>query len=72
MKNELLLELGAKIRLERMKRKMSQEHLAELANLSTSSLSEIECGKSNPGYLTLVGIAHALDLKPAQMLDFKF
>ena len=44
MKNKKLLELGNKIRFERMKRGISQEKLAELANISIRTISDIERG----------------------------
>jgi len=39
----------------------SQEKLAEMADLHTTTISEIECGKSNLTIISLERIAHALD-----------
>ena len=71
MKNNKLLELGHKIRLERMKRDISQEKLAEIANLSRRALSCIECGVNDPKYTTLLQIAEAFNMKISDLLDFK-
>ena len=72
MKNNRLLELGHKIRLERMKREISQEDFAEMANLSRRALSCIECGINDPKYTTLFQIAQAFGMSVSELLDFKF
>lgn len=72
MKNKNLLELGNKIRLERMKRSISQEKLAELANVSIRTISDIERGLTDIRYTNLLQIAKAFELTLSQLLDFKF
>lgn len=72
MKNKNLLELGNKIRLERMKRSISQEKLAELANVSIRTISDIERGLTDIRYTNLLQIAEAFELTLSQLLDFKF
>lgn len=72
MKNKNLLELGNKIRLERMKREISQEQLAELANISIRTVSDIERGITDIRYTNLLQIAEAFGLTLSQLLDFKF
>ena len=69
--NIKLLELGIKIRHERMKRKFSQEKLAELADLSIRTISDIERGITDIRYTNLLQIANAFDLTISQLLDFK-
>ena len=59
MKDIRLLELGHKIRLERMKRDISQEQLAELANISTRTISDIERGITDIRYTNLLQISEA-------------
>lgn len=72
MKNVKLLELGNKIRLERMKRDLSQEQLAELANVSIRTISDIERGITDIRYTNLLQIAEAFDLTLAELLNFKY
>lgn len=72
MKNKNLLELGNKIRLERMKRDISQEKLAELANVSIRTISDIERGLTDIRYTNLLQIAEAFELTLSQLLNFKF
>ncbi len=71
MKNKKLLELGNKIRFERMKRGISQEKLAELANISIRTISDIERGITDIRYTNLLQIAEAFQLTLSQFLDFR-
>ena len=71
MKNIKLLELGNKIRLERLKRDISQEQLAELANISIRTVSDIERGITDIRYTNLLQISEAFKLKISELLDFK-
>lgn len=71
MKNDKLLKLGHKIRLERMKKDISQEEFAEMAGLSRRSVSCIECGINDPKYTTLFQIAEALEMELSELLDFR-
>ncbi len=72
MKNIKLLELGNKIRLERMKRDISQEKLAEMANVSIRTISDIERGITDIRYTNLLQIAEAFDLTLPELLNFKY
>ncbi len=65
-----LIKLGQKIKFERVKRKLSQEELAELANLSVHGLSNIETGKTDIRYTNLIQIANAFNLRTCELLDF--
>jgi len=71
MKNETLFKLGQKIRYERVKRKMSQEELAEVADMNFRSISYIECGKHDVKFLTLEKIAKAFDMEISELIQFK-
>ena len=46
-KDKLLKTFGFNIKIERMKRKISQETLAETLNVSTVYISNVEGGKCN-------------------------
>ena len=70
MENEILLKLGQKIRYERLKRKMSQEQLAEIADLNFRSISYIELGKHDVKCTTLQKIASAFNMEAYQLLQF--
>ncbi len=71
MKDDRLLQLGQKIRYERLKRKFSQEDLEEKSSVSRRTISEIERGNADIRYTNLYQIAEAFDLKISELLDFK-
>ncbi|MEE3348479.1 MAG: helix-turn-helix transcriptional regulator [Candidatus Gastranaerophilaceae bacterium] len=70
MKDIRLLELGHKIRLERMKRDISQEQLAEKANISIRTISDIERGITDIRYTNLFQISEAFNMKLSELLNF--
>lgn len=62
--------LGQKIKFERITRRLSQEQLAELSNLSVHGLSNIETGKTDVRYTNLLQIAKAFEMRLCELLDF--
>ena len=67
---ELLLKLGNKIRYERVRRHLSQEKLAELANMNMRTISTIECRTTDIRFTTLNKIATALDVEIKNLVEF--
>ena len=59
--------IGAKIKLYRKKKNLSQAQLAELVNIEVKSLSRIESGHNYPQCDNLVAISKALDISPWQL-----
>ena len=57
MKDDRLLQLGQKIRYERMKNNLSQEALEEISGVSRRTISEIERGNADIRYTNLCQIA---------------
>lgn len=55
--------LGEAIRTKRKKAKISQEKLAEKAELSTVFISRVECGKESPTIDSVLKIAKALGVR---------
>ncbi len=62
MINERLKILGLNIKFARMKKGISQEELAELADTSRTTISFIETARQNPTVLKVIDIAKALDV----------
>lgn len=62
------MSIGKMIRARRKALKLSQERLAELANLHPTYISEIERGKVNASIYCFYTIAQALDLEFADFL----
>ena len=67
-KEETLKLLAENIRVERARRKISQEALAEKANISTQHLYRIENEKVCPTILVVANIAMALDIPIDKLL----
>ena len=68
-KSTLSNKIGLKIMLERQKRKLSQEELAELADLSRITIGKLERGESSPSVDTLEKVANAFGLTFAELTD---
>lgn len=68
--NKDLVSLGQRIKYERTRRNISQEWLAELANLSVHGLSNIETGKTDVRYTNLLQIANAFEMRLCELLNF--
>jgi transcriptional regulator with XRE-family HTH domain len=60
--------LGEAVRAKRKKRHLSQERLAEKADLSTVFISRVERGKESPSVDSLVKIARALGVRVRELL----
>jgi transcriptional regulator with XRE-family HTH domain len=61
-------KLGVKIRKIRKQKGLTQEKLAELANLDYSYLNMIEAGKKNPSIKKLAKIAKALGVSLQKLM----
>lgn len=70
MNNDTILKLGLKIRVERQKKKISQEKLAELADLNRNFVGMIERGETNVTVKNLEAIANALGLDIKELFNF--
>ncbi|MGI6603793.1 MAG: helix-turn-helix domain-containing protein [bacterium] len=58
---------GERVRLLRTERKLTLAALAEQAGITPSYLSEIERGRANPAFPTLLSLAAALDVSLTQL-----
>ena len=71
-KNEDLRKLGDGIRLERLRQRLSQQDLAEKANISQyQQIGRIERAEINTSVSTLFTILRALDCKLEDLIDLK-
>jgi transcriptional regulator with XRE-family HTH domain len=68
--NDTIKKLGQKIRIERQKIKMSQEKLAELADLNRNFVGMIERGETNLTVKKLENIANVFDMDIMDLFSF--
>jgi transcriptional regulator with XRE-family HTH domain len=64
-----LMKFGAIIRKIRLSRGMSQESLAELAEIHRNYVGKIERGEQNVSLRNILKLAAALRVKPGRLLD---
>ena len=67
-KNEMA-DFGKRIAKIRRAKKLSQEKLAERVEMSPNSISNIERGKNNVTYSTLIDLAKGLKMDISQLVD---
>ncbi len=68
MKSETLENFGQRVRTERTKQGLSQEQLAEKANLHRTYIGMIERAEKNITLLNIAKIAKALEIKMDELL----
>jgi transcriptional regulator with XRE-family HTH domain len=61
--------LGRRIRALRLERSLTLEEVAARSGCSVGSLSQIERGRGNPSFNTLVKISHALNISVGRLLE---
>ena len=60
------------IRHFRFEKKLSQEQLGDLADLTDKYISDVERGKTTPSLSTIEIISQALELDPLELLTDKY
>lgn len=68
--NDIKKLLGQRIKELRRKKGISQQELAERADIDQRSLSHIECGDTFPSR-SLFDLAQALDIELKELFDFE-
>lgn len=69
--NKYLALLGQRIRAARHAQSLSQEELADRAQIHFTYLSALECGKRNPSMAIFFSVAHALRIEPSELLRWQ-
>lgn len=68
-RDPLLLKLGQSLKRHREAAGHSQEHLAELADIDRTYVSDIERGNRNPGIKNIARLAKALGIKTSELCE---
>ncbi len=65
-----IFKLGQKIRVERQKRRISQEKLAELSDLNRNFIGMVERGETNITVKNLENIANVFEINLSELFNF--
>ncbi|MGB9720571.1 MAG: helix-turn-helix domain-containing protein [bacterium] len=69
-KTPILVKFGQRVRQLREAKNLSQEQLAEKADLHSTFIGKIEMAEINPSIITLEKIARAFNIPISQLLSF--
>ena len=68
---ELLKRFGKNVKIERIKKDLTQEQLAELMGISQNYIACIEIGKQNMSLGKVLELASFLEVDIHELLNFK-
>jgi len=69
MRKDSKVQFGERVRKLRKKRVWSQEELADACGLHRTYVGAVERGERNISLVNIVAFAHALGVKPANLLE---
>lgn len=72
MEEKVYKNLGKKIRKYRLKKRMTQEELAEQLDVNPKYIGHIERAERKPGLARLIKLAQILDIKLKDLFDFDY
>ncbi|WP_068466732.1 helix-turn-helix domain-containing protein [Candidatus Protochlamydia phocaeensis] len=67
-RTKIRVDFGAKVRQLRYQLDISQERLAELANLHPNYVGSVERGERNIALENIIALAHALQCSPKDLM----
>lgn len=68
--NEVIKQLAERIRVERAKRRWSQENLADETGMHKNYVGYVERGEINPGLVNVNKFARAFDMTVSELMRF--
>lgn len=69
-KRELLKNFGKNVKIERIKKDLTQEQFAEILGVSTNYVECVENGRQNMSLGKIIELSHALLIDINKLLDF--
>lgn len=69
MKDNLKYKLGRNIKVERIRKNITQEKFAEMIDMSLSYISKLEQGLTSPTAIVLYKMAKVLDIPMEKFFD---
>lgn len=69
-KSELLKKFGRNVKIERIKKDLTQEQLAEIMNKSQNYIACVECGRQNMSLGKILELSEALEIDIETLLKF--
>ena len=69
-KRELLKNFGKNVKIERIKKDLTQEQFAEILGVSTNYVASVENGRQNMSLGKILELSHALLIDINKLLDF--
>lgn len=69
-KKELLKRFGKNVKIERIKKDLTQEMLAEIMDVSQNYIASIECGNANMSLAKILELSNFLKVDISNLLDF--
>lgn len=70
-KSELLKKFGRNVKIERIKKDLTQEQLAEIMNKSQNYIACVECGRQNMSLGKILELSEALEIDIETLLKFE-
>ena len=68
-KSEIIKSVAETIRIERLRKRFSQEKFAEIVGISTKYLNSIENEKVNPSITIVVQLCNALEIDLGKLIN---
>ncbi len=66
---EIIKKIAFNIKVERMRKNLTQFQLAEMIDVHEKYIGKVESGKQNLTIKTLIKLANALDIKLSKLVD---
>ena len=70
-KKTLLKKFGKNVKIERIKKDLTQEQLSEILDVNQNYIACIECGRQNMSLGKILELANALNVDIETLLKFK-